>query len=58
MKIDDSLKRPGTIMAVCTGFGLMFGLLWFGNQPVGLLIGVVAGLIVGAVLEYQSRRTR
>jgi hypothetical protein len=55
MKTDELVKRPGAIMAVCAGFGLMFGLLWFGNQPVGSLAGVVGGLIVGAIAEYQLR---
>jgi Na+/proline symporter len=57
MKTGTSLMRPSTIMAVCAGFGLMFGLLWFNNQPLGILVGVIAGLIVGAIIQYQRGHT-
>jgi hypothetical protein len=57
MKSDSSLTGAGTIMAVCAGFGVMFGLLWFGNHPIGILVGAIAGLIVGAIIESQRRRT-
>jgi hypothetical protein len=56
MKTSTSNMRPGTIMAVCAGFGLMFGLLWFGNQPIGILVGVIAGLIVGGIIQVQRGR--
>lgn len=57
MKNDSSLTRTSTIVAVCAGFGLMFGLLWFGNQPTGILVGVIVGLIVGAIIESQRGYT-
>jgi membrane protease YdiL (CAAX protease family) len=56
MKTGTSLTSSSTIMAICAGSGLMFGLLWFGNQPLGILVGVIAGLIVGAIIQYQRGR--
>ncbi len=56
MNAEELFARRGTVMAIAAGFGLMFGLLWFQGQPLGLVAGVLAGLLLGAIIEYQWRR--
>lgn len=47
--------RTGLGIVFGAALGLLFGLLMFDNWWLGPMIGVAAGLIIGAVADLQHR---
>jgi uncharacterized membrane protein len=46
----------GSGVALGAAFGLLFGLLLFGDLAFGVIIGAAAGLVIGAVADLLKKR--
>ena len=47
----------GTRIALGAGLGMLFGLMLLSNLPLGVMLGAVAGLLVGAVVDMQAKKS-